>query len=56
MKFFDFDATIHIHAFDIEANSIEEAIFEAIEAGDFEILGKTINSYSEFYDSDEDGE
>ena len=56
MKFFDFDATIHIRAYDIEANSIEEAVLEAIENGDFEVLGKTINRSSVFYDNDEDDE
>ena len=54
MKFYDFDATIHIRAYDIEADSLDEAILEAIEDGDFEILGKTINSSNCFYDSDEE--
>lgn len=54
MKFYDFDATIHIRANDIEADSLEAAVYEAIENGDFEILGKTINSSKEFYDTDEE--
>lgn len=53
MKFYDFDATIHIRAYDIESNSLENAVLEAIENGDFEILGKTINSSQCFYDRDE---
>ena len=54
MKFFDFDATIHIRATDIEADSLEEAVLTAIEDGAFEILGKEINSSQCFYDSDEE--
>lgn len=46
MKFYDFDATIHIRAYDIEADSLEEAVLEAIENGDFEIVGKEINHSS----------
>lgn len=45
MKFYDFDATIHIRANDIEADSLEEAVLEAIENGDFEIVGKEVNHF-----------
>lgn len=53
MAFYDFDVTLHIRASDIEADSLEEAISEAIENGTFEILGETINS-SYCSDSDEE--